>query len=652
MVRMTAGLFFFSAILLSGMSAARGADITIIHTNDMHSQLLGFSPNLDYTPGTTGDDATIGGWARVSAVIKSVRKASKNPVLTLDGGDFLMGTLFHTISRGHALELGLLHEMGYDAVAVGNHEFDLAPSGLARIVKAARRNGKLPPLLLSNAVFSGDSAKDDTLEKAFADALLLRHLVIERGGIRIGLFALMGADAAEVSPFASPVKFENIVQSSRKMVSYLRNEKKAQMVICLSHSGLTRHGNNPSEDEALAGEVAGIDVIVSGHTHTRQVQPIVVNGTIIVQGWDYGKCVGVLDLAFDGSRARVKNYRYIAVDDTVPGDRDIQSVIDRHIPVIEKEVLAPYRLKFYQVIAETKFNVPFREEDREFPVGNLVADSIRWYANRHVYDSRDPASKVVAAVESSGLIRDPLMKGKTGRLAVCDIFRAFPLGIGFAGDDSMGYPIVTLYVTAAEIKKALEVLTSIAPLKGNSYFLQVSGVKLTYNPRRIPFDRVTGVWLGDEENGYVKLDCSSGNRTLYRIAANIYNATFLKIIGGFTYNILTIVPRDRDGRPIDDLSTAIVDRDPKTAGIQGLKEWVGLIEYMKTFPDIDRNGIPDVPEKYRDARGRIVMEASWSPISLLRGGNWLTWTAFIIILILLTGAGLAARSVIRKVLQH
>jgi 5'-nucleotidase len=635
MARSFIALIFAILLTIGGSSFA--ADITIIHTNDLHSHLLGFPPNIDYTPGTTGDDATVGGWARIATIIKNVKKNSRNPVLVFDAGDAHMGTLFHTICREHALELRLLSELGYDAMALGNHEFDLTPDGLARILNSARRNGKMPAVLLSNAIFSAESPRDDSLEKAFRDGLAQKYSVITRGGLRIGLFALMGIDAAEVAPFASPVKFDDMIESAKKMVSFLREEKKAQLVICLSHSGLTRRGGRPSEDENLAKKVGGIDIIVSGHTHTLQATPLVVNGTVIVQGWDYGKRVGVLDLSFDGKKARVKDYKYITVDDSVPGDRAIQAIIDTHIGIIDREVLSPYGLKFYQTIAHTKFDIPFEEQAREYPLGNLIADSLRWYANRHAYDKNAPSTRVVAAVESTGIIRDALFRGKTGKLAVCDIFKTFPLGIGFAGDDTMGYPIVTMYITANEIKKALEVLTSIAPIKGNSYYLQLSGIKFTYNPRRMIFDRVTGIWLGDEESGYEKLDYSAGNLKQYRIAANIYNATFLKIIGRFTSNILTIVPRDREGNPIQDLTTAIIDRDPKVKGVQGLKEWAGLIEYMKTFPDIDRDGIPDVPEKYRAALGRIVMEPSWSPVALLRGGSWITWTAFGILLLLLAG---------------
>jgi 5'-nucleotidase len=93
-------------------------------------------------------------------------------------------------------------------------------------------------------------------------------------------------------------------------------------------------------------------------------------------------------------------------------------------------------------------------------------------------------------------------------LAVTDVFAAIPLGIGM--DDTMGYPLITCYFYASEIKKALEVLTSVYPRKGASYFLQVSGVKFSYNPRRVIFDRVTDIRLGSEEEGYVPLDPSPG----------------------------------------------------------------------------------------------------------------------------------------------
>ena len=130
----------------------------------MHSHFLGASPNIAYTPSVTGDDRTIGGWARIATVIKKVKQDRSNPVLVVDAGDFLMGSLFHMLSREQAFELRLLSMMGYDAVCLGNHEFDLKPEGLARILTSARSSGNIPPIVASNVIFSAESNKDDALE--------------------------------------------------------------------------------------------------------------------------------------------------------------------------------------------------------------------------------------------------------------------------------------------------------------------------------------------------------------------------------------------------------------------------------------------------------------------------------------------------------
>ncbi len=649
MLRMTVILV---VLFIASQSLIAVERLTIIHTNDLHSELMGFPPSIDYTPHTTGDDATTGGWARIATIINETKKSRTNPVIVLDAGDYTMGSLFHTICREEGLELRLLGAMGYDAVGVGNHEFDFMPLGLARMLNSAHNKGKIPLVLLSNAITSNDSPRDDLLEVIYQKNIIRTHAVIKRGNITIGLFALLGVDAAEVAPFASPVKFADRIETAKKMVSVLRNQEKADVVICLSHCGLTRRGGKDSEDEELARKVPGIDVIVSGHTHTKLEQPLVVDGTIIVQAWEYGKRVGVLDLSIENNTPKIERYAYHTVDDSIVGDTSIQRIIDQHIAIIEKSILAPYAFTYRMIVAKTAFDIPYEEKAIEYPMGNLIADALRWYANKYAFDEKDPETKIVVAVESSGIIRNPLSKGKSGNLAVCDIFKTFPLGIGFTdADDAIGYPIVTVYVTAEEIKKALEVLTTVAPLKGNSYFLQVSGLKITYNPRRMLFDRVTGIWLGDEQSGYEPLDYSSRNRKLYRIAANIYNATFLKIIGRFTSGILTIVPKDRHGNPIDDLNKAIIDRDSKTPGIQGLREWAGIIEYMKTFPDTDGDGIPDVPEHYREKLGRIIAEPSINPIALLRGGSWLTWSAFgviVVIIALLAGVIVFVVSKIRR----
>ena len=168
--------------------------------------------------------------------------------------------------------------------------------------------------------------------------------------------------------------------------------------------------------------------------------------------------------------------------------------------------------------------------------------------------------------------------------------------------------------------------------------------------------------MGSDEEGYKPLDYSESNKTLYRVAANLYNTTFLKFVGHFTYGILEIVPKDRHGNPIatkslkgnpfDLLLPLRVDADKEKPGIQELKEWVCLLEYVKSFPSENGDGIPDIPGKYSGKLGRIVREPSWNPVALLSRGTYLTAIGFGMVvglfLIMVVGIYLSATKIRRR----
>lgn len=618
--------------------------LTIVHTNDMHSRLLGFSPNNAYTPQTTDDDSTLGGWARLATVFSDIRKNRSNPVLICDAGDFLMGSLFHTLSREEAFEVRLMGVLGYDVITLGNHEFDLKPKGLAEILQSASSSGLCPQIVLSNIEFSITSEEDDVLEEVFQTGIIQPYLVLEREGHRIGFFGLLGVEAAEAAPFASPVSFNHPVETAREMVGILRDTEEVDIVICLSHSGLWEKTKN-SEDEILAKEVDGIDIIISGHTHTLLEVPVVVNNTLIVQAGEYGKNVGVLDISIGDGKVVLEDYESVDINDSIQGDEAVSDLIRSFEAEIDARLLSELDLSFRQIVAHTDFDLIIEED--ESPLGNLIADSIRWAIDSVDSDPEDPSTKVDIGVMSNGLIRDSILSGKTGELAVCDIFRAVPLGIGL--DDSMGYPLISIYLYASEIKKALEVLASIYPLKGSDFFLQISGIKFAYNPHRMIFDRVTDIWIENEHGEYEALDYSRSNKALFRIGADFYNASFLKFVGDFTKQILKIIPKDRNGQPIDDLKIALVDSDKDLSGVQELKEWKGFMDYIRSFPDADFDGLPDIPDKYREKQGRILMEKSWNPFKLLRRGTTITWVTFFIFIVLIMAIFVLIRFIIRKI---
>lgn len=604
--------------------------LTIVHTNDMHSHFQGFSPEIDYQPFNINADKTWGGWSRVATVIKNTKKERTHPVLVVDAGDYTMGSLFHMLSREEAYELRLLSAMGYDAVTLGNHEFDLKPAGLAATLKTAKAKGAMPQIVFAGAVFDRNNPELASLQDTFSETGVKSYTVLERDGIKIGIFGMLGKSAVEVSPFAKPLTFRDPIDVARDMVNVLRNKEKVDIVICLSHGGLNGDPKK-SEDEVLARQIKGIDIIVSGHTHTKLDKPIDVNGTIIVQAWCYGKQVGVMDIVWNNGKVTLKNYTAVPINSSVAGEEKIQTMINAFKQNINRRLLGPGHLSYDQVIAETAFDLHI--DAGESPLGNLLADSIRWYVNSVDSYANDPLSRVVVAVESNGVIRDDLLKGVTGKVTVGDLFRTIPLGIGV--DNTMAYPLISFYLYGYELKRALEILTSVRPIKGDDYYLQISGLRFTYNPKRVIFDRVTGIEIGSEEEGYRPLDYSKSNTQLYRVAANIYNATFLKLVGNFTYSMLDIVPKDKKGNPVEKLSTALVDGDKSLPGIQELKEWQGVIKYVRSFPDTNGNGLPDIPEKYRGKLGRIVEKPSINPVNLVSRGTTPTLIAVAFIGIIL-----------------
>ncbi|HDS05711.1 MAG TPA: bifunctional metallophosphatase/5'-nucleotidase, partial [Deltaproteobacteria bacterium] len=162
-------IFLLAIFFATNLFAAEEKLLTIVHTNDMHSHLQGFSPELDYQPFSVNADKTFGGWPRIATLIKNTKKEKANPVLILDSGDYTIGSLFHMLAREEAFELRLLGAMGYDAVSFGEHEFYLKPEGLARNLISAKLRGKIPEIVFAGAVFNKRSELDDTLETAFSE---------------------------------------------------------------------------------------------------------------------------------------------------------------------------------------------------------------------------------------------------------------------------------------------------------------------------------------------------------------------------------------------------------------------------------------------------------------------------------------------------
>ncbi len=623
MVLILVALLLTAAGIPGADSQTGGTDqarrVVILFTHDLHSYFL---PQRVAAP--DGRALERGGYAKLLTSIRQNREEGRT--LLVDAGDFSMGTLFHTIFLTEAAELRLMAAMGYDAMTLGNHDFDFRPDGLARALRIARaREKQLPAMVASNVRFSAEGKGADGLKGAFREYPVVPYHVIERGGVRIGLFGILGKDAQVDTPFAKPVTFGDPIASSREMVEILRNREKADLIVVLSHAG-TSPVKEHSEDENLAREVPGIDVIISGHTHTVLPRPIAVGKTLIVSAGCYGAYLGRLVLDFrPGNGSTAAGYELKPIVSEIPDDQVLAGRIADFKRAVDREYLSAFGIRFDQVIAESTFDMETLEAAYARPgetgIGDMITDAFRQAVQKAEGTRYEPIDVVV---EPLGVIRDSFLKGP---IRVADVFRTLSLGLG--PDGLPGYPLVTYYTTGKELKDLLEVETTVAKIKTDAH-LQFSGVRFSHNPHRVPFDRVTSVAIRNARGVYEPLLPEK----LYRVCMNFYTAQMVDYVRNASHGLLSVTPRDRQGRPVTDTKEGVVDADARTPGIQEIKEWVALADYLKAFPDTDGNGIPEIPERYRGPEGRFKAVPSWNPIDLVAGGNAITWGV--------VGMGLAA----------
>lgn len=606
---------FLSVCFLLALAPVRAQKITILHTNDLHSRLIGFAPSGEYTPETVQDDSTIGGMARIAGYFGQVEEELGEKPLILDAGDFLMGTLFHTLETREGFQLRLMKHMGYDVTAIGNHEFDLGPDKLGEIIARADISGQIPAMVLSNIRFDPERGEDNLLEELYKKETLRKHYVMDYKGLQIGFFGLMGDEAAMVAPYAEPAVFTDRTEVAREMTTYLKEQEGVDLVICLSHSGLIRDkkGRWSGEDVELAKDVPGIDVIISGHSHSQLTEPLIIEGTPIVQAGSDGRYVGRLDLEWKNNRVEVLDGKLIPIDDQIPGDLVIQRQIDEYESRVIQTIFSSLNLKAGEAICETAFDLTLNEQGRleESNLGPFVSDAIQWYTSQ----TRKSDLTLVAA----GLVRDNILAGAGGKQGANDLFRVVPLGSG-AWDEVPGYSLAQVYVTARELKSVLEAML-LAPKLSTSNFPYWSGIRFQYNPLRMTLDQIHTIEIGSEETGYQELDLSKKNDQLYSITTNNYILEFIGLISEVTFGLLKVEPKDQYGQPVDDIRTLVLDADPDEPGIQEIKEWEALLSYASHFEDVNGNGIPDIPDRYREAWQAGVKDSSVHPVKLLKNSN-------------------------------
>ena len=275
--------------------------LTILHTNDQHSRIEPFDSSYSRNPNQ-------GGFARRAALIQKIREEEKN-VLLLDSGDTFQGTPYFNFFGGE-LEFKLMSMMGYDASTMGNHDFDNGLEGFKKVLPNAKF-----PFICSNYDF----------KNTILDGQTLPYKVFNKNGIKVGIFGV-GIELAGLVGKKSygETVWQNPIEIAQHYATFLRNEKKCDLVICLSHIGYD-YKDNPRKisDKILASQTDGIDLILGGHTHTFLPEPQTFvnksgkNVMVNQVGWA-GLLLGKINFYFDKNK-KVKNISWNnqVIDDSI-----------------------------------------------------------------------------------------------------------------------------------------------------------------------------------------------------------------------------------------------------------------------------------------------------------------------------------------------
>jgi len=384
-------------LLYAPVSFGESFTLTVLHTNDIH-----------------GHVTEPGGYARIATLVSGVRKENPN-TLVLDAGDLFSGTPISAYYQGRAEILGALL-VGYDALVIGNHEFDFGLEVLRSYVN------HLPlPFLGANIKYeSGASFAPTHIIKTFNST---RFLIIG-----------LSYPKTPISTHPNNVRGLMFLDPAQTMEDILQMERgNYDNIIVLSHLGF-------KEDQELARAVPEIDLIVGGHSHTEVTSPFYTGSTLIAQAGDKGRYLGRIDLTITDGSIEEATAKLIPVTDVVPANPVIQTVLDDLFEVIDNAMHNP--------IGHLPFGLS------RAATGVLIADAMLW------------ASKADLAVYNSGGIRSEL---PSGEITAADIFAVEPFG-NF---------LVTTEISTEQMKLLFEHLAarSSDPLAGASYAINAGEVE-------------------------------------------------------------------------------------------------------------------------------------------------------------------------------
>ncbi len=446
-----------AALALTTGTAWADYTLTILHTNDLHSRIEPIS-KYDSTCSAEDNEAgeCFGGYARLKTAVDEARAAlDGGNVVLMDAGDQYQGSLMYTTHKG-AVEAEMMGRVGYDVMAVGNHEFDDGPDGLLKLIDSVE--------------FPVISGNIDVSQSNILSGKVQNHVVLEIGGEKIGVISVLATDTAETSSPGPNVIFQDTIDSLKEDVAVLEREG-VNKIIALTHIGFVH-------DLEIAEAVPGIDVVVGGHSHTlmsntvegAQPYPTMAGEVPVVQAYAYSKYLGQLTVTFDDAGNVISaEGEPLLLDAAVAEDEEIKARV--------AELAAPIDEMRQQVVAETDAPI---DGDRsscrlmECQMGSLVADAML---------ARVADQGIQIGFQNGGGLRASI---DAGPVTMGEVLTVLPFQ----------NTLSTFYVSGQTVIDALE--NGVSQIEeGAGRFPQVAGLKFAFDAAAEPGARVSDVMVAD-----------------------------------------------------------------------------------------------------------------------------------------------------------
>jgi 5'-nucleotidase len=478
-------IFLVSLVLFAQPNNEK--NLVVLHTNDIHARVLGTTEKDSMcTPSERMKSSCFGGFDRIFTQVEAERAKHKNIIL-LDAGDQFQGTMFHQIYQG-LVSARFMNRIGYDAMAVGNHEFDNGPQVLADFISALKF-----PILSANINITHDKYLKNKIKP---------WVIIKKNNIKIGVIGYTTEDTAFLSNPGPTIKFLPIEQKVREAVGELKRAK-VDVIIALSHAGLAR-------DIHIAKTIDGIAAIVCGHSNSLLSNkaanndgpsPLVIASpskkpVLLVSAYAYGKYLGFLDFFFNAQGVPTKWVAEpILLDNTIARNAE----------------MGEQALKYYEPIASLeKEQIGFASVDimglecrfQECVIGNFISDAMLHFVDKLGVD---------LALMNAGGIRASIPKGPVNRGQIKEVLPFEKKLVLFKLKGSVIQAILEHSVAYAEDKKN----------DNTGRFLQVAGIKYAFDPAKARGARIWAIQIYDKMlKKYENIDL---NKT-YGVVTNSYMA--------------------------------------------------------------------------------------------------------------------------------